>query len=417
MMQPPSMLASALVIVFCASVAAAQGESAAGRQFLKTLDTDGNGFVGRSEWKGSGTTFVSLDVDLDGWLSTGELGRSAKAPPLKPASEAVAPDRLLVAIGTLVTKNEVFERRCLACHDETRVERSAKSAAGWADTVRRMREKKDAAISDKEARVIVDYLVALRAPVARSQASFGTANPALEWGLIVGGGDLHRFDRDRDGRFDAGELTRLAHARADLDGNDLLSAGELSLLPLAVDRRALFIKLDRDKNGGVSVKELGIPTPLIELFDRSGDGSLDRTELPRSRAFGGPYPMILAADAKTAMQLLDRDRDRSLSTIELARFAATRIRFDENGDGDLDLRELETAVTAARVEGPLAAFDDCFTRYDLDGNGSIARAEYPGRSSMFRRLDLDGDGTISSRDAPSGLVRTEFTPEAQRWRE
>lgn len=397
--------------------AVAQGESAAAKQFLKTLDIDQNGSVGRAEWKGSGATFVSLDVDRDGWLSAGELGRSAKPPPAKPAVEAIAADRLLVAIGDLVATHELFERRCLACHDESRIERAAKSVAGWGETVRRMREKQEASISEKEARALTEFLVEQRAPIARSQASWGTADPARDWGLIVGGGDLHRFDRDRDGRFDVGELGRLVHARADLDGDDLLAPGELALLPLAVDRRALFAKLDRDKNGGVSAKELGTPTPLVALFDRNGDGVLARDELPRSRRFGGPVTMILASDAKTALQVLDRDRDKRLSTVELARFPLARTRFDDNGDGDLELRELETAVTAARVEGPLAAFDDFFTRYDLDGNGSLSRAEYPGRSAMFRRLDLDGDGVVTGRDAPATLERTDFSPEAQRWRE
>ena len=117
------------------------------------------------------------------------------------------------------------------------------------------------------------------------------------------------------------------------------------------------------------------------------------------------------------LQVLDRNRDKRLSAVELDRYPLTLARFDENGDGDLELRELETAVTAARVEGPLAAFDDFFTRYDLDGNGSVSRIEYPGRSAMFRRFDVDGDGVISAKDAPPGLQRTEFSPEAQRWRE
>lgn len=400
-----------------AGVAAAQSppSSASAKQFLASLDRDHNGFVGRDEWSGSGATFLALDVDLDGWLTGAELAKQAKSAP--PAPVAPDPDRLLVAIGTLPELIEPFRRSCLGCHDETRVERATKDARGWAETVRTMRAKKEASISEKDGKAIVTWLGELRARVALSLASFGTGDPVGAWGMVVGGGDIHRFDRDRNGRLDGGELGRLLHARADLDGSQLLSPGELALLPLAVDRRELFARLDRDKNGGVSVKELGTPTAMLQLFDRNGDQQLDRGELPGSRRFGGPIPMLLVGDAATALARLDRDNDRRLSASELSRFPTTLQRFDLDNDASLDRQELETAVTAGRAEGPVAAFDDFFTRYDLDGDGTVARAEFPGRDGAFRRLDLDRDGELTGRDASPGLTRVEFTPEALRWRQ
>ncbi len=395
--------------------AQAPPSSAAAAQFLNSLDRDGNGFVGRDEWSGSGATYLALDVDLDGWLTGAELSKAAKAP--LAVAKAPDADRIAVAIGDLPDLIEPFRRSCLTCHDQTRVERASKDAGGWADTVRAMRAKKDAQISEKDARAIVEWLRDLRDRIALAQASFGTGDPASAWGAVVGGGDLHRFDRDRNGRLDGGELGRLAHERADLDRSQLLSPGELALLPLAVDRRALFAKLDRDKNGGVSLKELGTPTALLQLFDRNGDGQLDRGELPASRRFGGPFSLLMVGDAAVALDLLDRDRDRQLSASELDRYGTTLQRFDQDGDASLDAKELETAVTAGRAEGPAAAFDDFFTRYDIDGNGSIGRREFPGRDAAFRRLDLDRDGELTARDAPASLARVDFTPEALRWRQ
>ncbi|MBM4014426.1 MAG: hypothetical protein FJ293_05610 [Planctomycetes bacterium] len=406
----------------CATVSAAAAvraqappSSAAAAQFLNSLDRDGNGFVGRDEWSWSGATFLVLDVDRDGWLTGPELTKTAKAPPA--AATAADADRIAVAIGDLPDLIEPFRRSCLGCHDQTRVERVAKDVRGWADTVRAMRAKKEAKISEKDAKAVVDWLRDLRDRVALAVASFGTGDPAAAWGMVVGGGDLHQFDRDRNGRLDGGELGRLAHERADLDRNQLLSPGEFALLPLTVDRRALFGKLDRDKNGGVSLKELGTPTALLQLFDRNGDGQLDRVELPASRRFGGPFPLLMVGDAAVALELLDRDRDRRLSASELGRFGLALQRFDQDADASLDAIELETAVTAGRAEGPAAAFDDFFTRYDIDGNGSIGRREFPGRDAVFRRLDLDGDGELTGRDAPAGVARVDFTPEALRWRQ
>ena len=235
--------------------------------------------------------------------------------------------------------------------------------------------------------------------------------------MILGGGDLELYDKDHNGRLDAGELARLVFERVDLDRSGGLSPGEFSLLPLSTHRRALFAKLDRDHDGFVSPRELGNMSALVELCDANGDGMLSREELPRVRQVGGPYPMILAADAKTALELLDQNHDGKLSQKELEHFPGTLRRFDQNKDNELDLKELETAVTAARAEGPYAAFDDFFTRYDLDQDGVVSRTEFPGSDALFARFDTDGDGVISSKDAPPGVKRPEFTPDALRWRQ
>ncbi len=405
------------VVLAGATVASAQGEGAA-KQFLKSLDADGNGWVGRDEWKGSGATFLSLDRDLDGWLTAAELARTAgDSKKSATGDDSLAFERVTVAIRELRDPPDLLAARCTTCHDTMRIERAQKNASGWSDTVKRMREKKEAKISDKEAKVIVDYLTSQRARVARSVVGYGSDDPVRDWSFVVGRGDLHQFDRDRDGRLDAAELSRLVHERADVDANGSLSPGEFALLPLAADRRALFAKLDRDHNGALSQKELGTPSPLVDLADRNGDQAISREELPNARGVGGPYPMILASDAKAALQILDRNHDGKLSSKELEHFPGTLARFDDDHDSALDSKELETAVTAARAEGPYAAFDDFFTRYDLDGDGSVSRLEFPGRSGMFQRLDVDGDGAVSSREAPDGWRRPEFTSEAQRWRQ
>jgi Ca2+-binding EF-hand superfamily protein len=405
------------VFTSLASSASGQDASSAAR-FLKALDTNGDGFVSREEWTGSGATFATLDVDLDGYLTEAELAHAGTPPKREgPVTEAVAAERAEVAIGTLVDPPDLFKMRCTVCHDERRVERATKNATGWATTVARMQQKKNAKITDKEAKVIVAWLERQRAVVAKAVAGLGSDNPARDWSFVIGGGDLHLFDRDHNGKLDAGELQHLVFERADLDGNGVLSPGEFSLLPLAADRRALFAKLDRDHNGVLSERELGVPESLIEAFDANHDGMLERGELPRARPVGGPYLMILAADAKTALELLDRNHDGKLSFNELERFPGVLQRFDANKDVELDAKELQTAVTAARAEGSYGAFDDFLTRYDLDGNGVVSRLEFPGSDALFTRLDVDGDGVIGPKDAPANWKRTDFSPEAQRWRQ
>lgn len=390
------------------------------QRFLESLDRNGDGVVSRAEWVGAGSTFQKLDRDHDGYLSLDEIAH-ANGPPAAPAAPAppdpLAADKIAIPLRDLVDPPDLFKQRCLQCHDQNRIVRAPKTADGWRTTVERMRNKKGSKLTDKEAKSILDWLLAARAPLAKNALTFGSDDPKRDWAVVIGGGDLELYDRDHNNKLDASELARLVFERVDLDRSGGLSPGEFALLPLSNHRRALFAKLDRDHDGFVSLRELGPMTALVELCDTNGDGMLSREEIPRVRPVGGPFPMILAADAKTALELLDQNHDGKLSQKELEHFPGVLQRFDQNKDGELDLKELETAVTAARAEGPYAAFDDFLTRYDLDQDGAVSRLEFPGSDALFARLDANGDGVISAKDAPPGLKRPEFTTDALRWRQ
>lgn len=410
---------SALLTTLLAALLAPQDGGGAAKRFLESLDRDGDGVVSRAEWKGSGAVFLQIDADRDGYLSLPELAHmnDKPAPPAPPPppdpSEA---NKIAIPIGPLVDPPEVFQMTCTRCHNQDRIERAAKTAGGWRDTVTRMQNKKNAKFTDKEARQIVEWLEAARAPMARNALRYASADPKRDWALLLGAGDLEQFDRDRNGKLDAGELARLMFERADVDRSGGLSPGEFALLPLAADRRALFAKTDRDHDGIVSLRELGTPAAPIELCDANGDSMLSHDELPKARGVGGPYALVLAADAKTALALLDQNHDDRLSARELEHFPGTLKRFDKNGDGELDLKELESAVTAARAEASYAAFDDFLSRYDLDQDNAVSRLEFPGGDALFARLDVDGDGVITMKDAAGPVKRPDFGTDAMRWR-
>ncbi len=56
------------------------------------------------------------------------------------------------------TPQQLFEAKCSACHKADKATAKKKDAAGWEETVMRMIKKNKAAISDGEAKVIIEYL-------------------------------------------------------------------------------------------------------------------------------------------------------------------------------------------------------------------------------------------------------------------
>jgi len=410
---------SALLTTLLAAALALQDAGGSAKRFLDSLDRNGDGVVSRAEWKSSGAVFLQIDADHNSYLSLQELSHmnDKPAPPAPPPPpDPAEANKIAIPIGPLPDPPEVFQATCLRCHNQDRIERAAKTVEGWRDTVTRMQNKKNAKFNDKEARQILEWLLSARAPLAKNALRYASSDPKRDWGLLLGVGDLEQYDRDRNGKLDGGELARLMFERADVDRSGGLSPGEFALLPLAADRRALFSKMDRDHDGVVSLRELGTPTAPIELCDANGDSMVGHDELPRARLVGGPIALVLAADAKAALALLDQNHDDRLSSRELAHFPGTLARFDKNGDGELDLKELESAVTAARAELPLAGFDDFLTRYDLDEDNAVSRLEFPGGDALFARFDGDGDGAITAKDAAGPVKRPDFSTEAMRWR-
>jgi mono/diheme cytochrome c family protein len=59
---------------------------------------------------------------------------------------------------TAADAQALFEKKCSACHGSDRAKGKKKTARDWESTVMRMKEKKNANISDDEAKAITDYL-------------------------------------------------------------------------------------------------------------------------------------------------------------------------------------------------------------------------------------------------------------------
>jgi cytochrome c5 len=60
-------------------------------------------------------------------------------------------------MGEMDAKN-LFESKCSLCHTIERPKSKNKTKAGWETTVKRMKNKNGAPVTDEEAKAIIDYL-------------------------------------------------------------------------------------------------------------------------------------------------------------------------------------------------------------------------------------------------------------------
>ena len=132
------------------------------------------------------------------------------------------------------------------------------------------------------------------------------------------------FDRNNDGKIDDNEVIDLKFASKYLQQDDDFDMGAL----------------DKDKNGKIDTKEMGV-FHLAEKFDADKDGVLSEEE---------------ARDFKLAVQF-DEDKDGVLSEKELAQFKMAKT-LDTDKDGVLNNAELNKLQEANDIRNQIQQVDE-----------------------------------------------------------
>jgi len=185
-----------------------------------------------------------------------------------------------------------------------------------------------------------------------------------------------------------------------------------------------------DKNGDGTLTRDEVPPFLVKTFDSvdtNHDGKLDRGEIEQLRRnliqrFGSNTKPTAKADVERMVDKLlqqqDANMDGKISKAEAkGRLAENFDKLDTNRDGFLDRDELRRAVTrmlAVQKEkgtpgdkaGPGPAAPD-FDALDRNADGRLTRDELKGTpyASRFEEIDTNHDGQIDRREFEDFLQR------------
>lgn len=187
---------------------------------------------------------------------------------------------------------------------------------------------------------------------------------------------------------------------ADRDGNNYVDEQEAQNSNAF---RASFTEFDEDGDGKLFEKEL---TAVVD----------DRTKAARSRT-----RMNVRNRGRDLFEILDLDRNRRLGRRELAQ-AVTRIElWDTNNDGAISQSEIpqlyqvsfgpgQPQFRGVQIPGQTTRSTDdsstnpavapkWFTKLDRNGDGELARREFPGTRAEFEKLDENSDGVVDVEEA------------------
>lgn len=237
------------------------------------------------------------------------------------------------------------------------------------------------------------------------------------------------MDRDRDGKAtlaeyaesDVGKAFLAARARARGEARPRVTVTDLMLA-----RFDLLSRYDRNKDGRVDRSEWTGADAAFRQLDLDGNGLLDKRDRAEAQAVAPKQEPPLPdwrGDLPTVEELrkrLDQNGDGNLSLKEVAankQLAGVFAFADTNRDQQLDERELGallTRIQAARYQnereqGRPQAFRVPFAEWDLDKDGKVQQNEWQGPRSLFVRMDQDRDAAVTRDEAARYKRRVEGT--------
>ena len=191
-------------------------------------------------------------------------------------------------------------------------------------------------------------------------------------------------------------------------GGDRHPQGNFGPGPGPENKRSRIIEqFDINKDGKISKDEWKGPPAIFDRLDHNRDGFITADELPRKQGRG--------QDRGQSGKLgrLDANGNRKIDKNE---WIALFKKLDRNGDGTLDMQELQPLIKHMRNQGQGQGQDrrgrngnrpdhdrmqqklQRLMQMDKNGDGKVDRQEWAGPPQLFDRLDKNRDGVIDKND-------------------
>ena len=223
---------------------------------------------------------------------------------------------------------------------------------------------------------------------------------------------------------DSGEL---ANTLQSLSSDTETDSDFLTTLNAQIDEGAAVASLV-SADSVFSADDLGISSDFLNKFDIDGDGGLSSSEISNamkqfetSSATTTSYSNFyegLSAMAGDLFKSLDANADDKLSAEEMGITAAELAAFDANGDGVLDLDEVDAAlmklqdveVDEETVYGDsydqqvAAIVADFMSKEDDNGDGLISMEEGEATAEEMAYVDQNGDGYADADELAVAFV-------------